>query len=293
VSTHDTRIADGAERLETSDGTIPPGRAARGRFLNGWPTLPLRVFLAAIFLFGGYAKLTYPGFFDAKASFGFKSAVDSARSGTPIGGLMRPLSDHASLFGHVTAFAELAIGLGILVGLLTRIAALGGIVLSTMIALSINWNSVKEYTGNGGWFTSVDFAVAAALSVFLIGGSGPLSVDRAVGAVRRRRLAKEEAAERSVSSQSRAAESSADLEDSRRRLRGEDDSFQAQQAAAGRGGVASAPAGSYGSRGEHPTEQLPTSAPTPAPAGQPAEPVREDGSLWNAPRTQPGESDQR
>ncbi|MCW2523470.1 MAG: DoxX family protein, partial [Frankiales bacterium] len=92
----------------------PPAKPVK-RFSNNWPTVPLRLFLSAIFLFGSYAKFTYPGFFDPNASFGFRSSVQSARHGTPLGGLMGPLSDHASVFGHVTAVAELLIGLGLLV----------------------------------------------------------------------------------------------------------------------------------------------------------------------------------
>ena len=103
--------------------------------------------------------------------------MDAAKHGTPIGGLLGPLTDHPSLFGHITAFAEIAIGLGLLVGLLTRLAALGGMVLTALIVLSIDWGGVKQYTGSSGWFTSVDLAVAAALSVFLLGGAGPFSLD--------------------------------------------------------------------------------------------------------------------
>jgi thiosulfate dehydrogenase [quinone] large subunit len=186
------------------------------RFSNSWATVPLRIFLAALFLFASYAKLTYPGFFDPKASFGFHSAVQNAKDGnTPLSSLMGPLVDHSSLFGHVTAFAELAIGLGLLVGLLTRIAALGGIVLAASIVLSINWPEVKQYTGNGGWFTSVDLAVIAALSVFVLGGAGPLSLDGGISALRARRNARQDAAEPSFINREE------DLEDSRRRLRGE------------------------------------------------------------------------
>lgn len=184
------------------------------RFSNNWPTVPLRIFLAALFLFAGYAKLTYPGFLDPNASFGFKSAVQSAKADSPIHGLLTPMINHASFFGHVTAYAELAIGLGLLVGLLTRIAAVGGIVLVGLIVLSVNWNSVKQYTGSSGWFTSVDLAVAAALSVFLLGGAGPLSLDGAISSLRARRRARDEA-EPSFSY------AGADLEGSRRRLRGD------------------------------------------------------------------------
>jgi thiosulfate dehydrogenase [quinone] large subunit len=270
----------------TSDG---PVRVKPRLFSNSWATVPLRIFLAAIFLFGGYAKLTYPGFFDPKSSLGFKSAVDSAKANSPISGLLGPLSDHASLFGHITAFAEIAIGLGLLVGLLTRLAALGGMALTTLIVLSVNWSSVREYTGNGGWFTSVDFAVAAALSVFVIGGAGPLSLDRAIAAMRNNRRNRDDAEERAASAQARSAESDADLEESRQRLRGGQQDHTGQP--------------------EYPTQQLPGAGPmsgpatgsgpgypgasspaapmaTPEPAGSPT-PPSDPNSLWNQPRREP------
>ncbi|HST49170.1 DoxX family protein [Jatrophihabitans sp.] len=180
---------------------------------NGWPVLPLRLFLAALFCFAGYAKFSYPGFFDPNSRNGFKSAVDAARNGdTPIGGALGPLSDHASLFGHLTAYAEIAIGLGLLVGLLTRLAALGGMALTTLIVLSINWNGVKEYTGSSGWFTSVELALAAALSVFLLGGPGPLALDNLFIRARERQRARDDA---------EPSFRESEIEDSRRRLQGE------------------------------------------------------------------------
>jgi thiosulfate dehydrogenase [quinone] large subunit len=281
------------------------------RFANSWPTLPLRIFLAAIFLFGSYAKFTYPGFFDPKAVFGFKSSVDSARHGTPLGSLMSPLSDHPSLFGHITAVAELAIGLGLLVGLLTRLAALGGIVLVSSIVLSIDWFSVKEYTGNGGWFTSVDLAVAAALSVFVLGGAGPLSLDEAVGALRSRRRAKAERED----NEPRYTDPAADLEDSRRRLRGDEPPAGGSTARTPEPGTvptadsaypAETPVSSPASHSapvpppalqppDNPTRQLPTVPTVPTGPVGPSAPAAgsaagsEEDSLWNPPRR---ESDQ-
>ncbi|HEX2902942.1 MAG TPA: DoxX family protein [Jatrophihabitans sp.] len=172
----------------TKSDTYPDsGPRTIRRRANGWPVLPLRIFLAALFLFAGYAKLTYPHFFDPTSLNGFKASISSAKSGTPIGGLLGPLSDHPSVFGHVTAFAEIAIGLGLLLGLLTRVAAAGGIVLMAAIVLSIDWNGVKEYTGSSGWFTSVDLAVGAALSVYLIGGADPFSLDALIWRARLKR----------------------------------------------------------------------------------------------------------
>jgi thiosulfate dehydrogenase [quinone] large subunit len=179
---------------------------------NGWPVVPLRLFLAALFGFAGYAKFSYPRFFDPDSPNGFKAAVDAARDNTPIGGLMGPLADHASFFGHLTAIAEIAIGLGLLVGLLTRLAALGGMVLTAMIVLSINWGGVKEYTGSSGWFTSAELAIAAALSVYLLGGPGPFALDNLFVRARERQRARDDA---------EPSFRDSEFEDSRRRLQGE------------------------------------------------------------------------
>lgn len=159
------------------------------RWRNGLAVVPMRVFLGCLFVFAGYAKLSYPGFLDPNNQTGFKAILVGIKSGSPIGGLLQPMIDHSSFFGHLTAYSEIAIGLGLLVGLLTRLAALGGIALTTLIALSVNWSSIKQYTGSYGWYTSVDIAVAVALTVFVLGGSGPLSGDWLFGWLRARRRA--------------------------------------------------------------------------------------------------------
>lgn len=203
-----------------SNSETVPGRryeSARPRRGNSWAVVPLRLFLAALFLFAGYAKLVYPGFFDPASPTGLKASVDAAKNGTPIGAALGPLSDHPSLLGHVTAFAEIAIGLGLLVGLLTRIAALAGMVLAAMIVLSIDWGGVKQYTGSSGWFTSVDLAVAAGLSVFLLGGAGPLSLDWLISRARAKYNARDD---------DEPSFRDFELEDSRRRLQGEPPSAQ-------------------------------------------------------------------
>ncbi len=206
------RRARARDRVDNrQDPPVADGRGSRLR-ANGWPVLPLRVFLAALFGFAGYAKLSYPGFFDPNSPNGLKASVQAARHGTPIGSALGPLSDHPSLFGHVTAYAEIVIGLGLLVGLLTRLAALGGMVLTALILLSIDWGGVKEYTGSSGWFTSVDLAVAAALSVFLLGGAGPFALDNVFLRARERDRARDD---------NEPSFRDSDYEDSRRRLQGE------------------------------------------------------------------------
>ncbi|MEO6500292.1 MAG: DoxX family membrane protein [Jatrophihabitantaceae bacterium] len=202
-------------RMRTADEPVvetEPVHNPRRIRANGWPVLPLRLFLAALFCFAGYAKFSYPGFFDADSRNGFHSAVDAARDGTPLSAVMGPLADNPSLFGHLTAISEIAIGLGLLVGLLTRIAALGGMILTAMLVLSVNWNGVKEYTGSSGWFTSVELALIAALSIFLLGGAGPLALDNLFIRARERQRARDEA---------EPSFRDSDINDSRRRLQGE------------------------------------------------------------------------
>jgi hypothetical protein len=90
-------------------------------------------------------------------------------------------------------------------------------VLMAMIVLSIDWVGVKEYTGSSGWFTSVDLAVAAGLSVFLLGGADPFSLDALFWRTRQRRRAAEDA---------EPGFRDNELAESRARLRGQPDPDQ-------------------------------------------------------------------
>lgn len=206
------RMRSADERAEREEPVRDPVRDPRRIRANGWPVLPLRLFLGALFCFAGYAKFSYPGFFDEGSRNGFQSATRAASEGTPLSFLMDPLVDNPSVFGHITAVSEIAIGLGLIVGLLTRMAALAGMILTTSILLSIDWNGVKEYTGTSGWFTAVDLAIAAALSIFLLGGSGPFALDNLFIRARERQRARDEA---------EPSFRDSDIDDSRRRLQGE------------------------------------------------------------------------
>jgi thiosulfate dehydrogenase [quinone] large subunit len=257
-------------RTEKPTRIEPTGRSgfAAGLRANSWPVLPLRAFLAALFLFAGYAKFSYPGFFDPGSPTGLKASVDSVRHGTPIGAALGPLSEHPSLFGHITAIAEIAIGLGLLVGLLTRIAALGGMVLTALIVLSIDWGGVKQYTGSSGWFTSVDLAVAAALSVFLLGGAGPLSLDRWFVRSRARRRARDDA---------EPGFGDHDLEDTRRRLQGAPASATQQLPVAD-------PSGGHPQSGDPQSGDPQAGDPQSARSRQVVEEEPDPYSLWNSGR---------
>ena len=137
----------------------------------GWVMLPLRVFLGIVYLYAGISKLADRRFLDGSSPLSIHSTVVAVRHGSPIGSLLGPVVDHSFAFGLFMAFAEIAVGLGVLLGLFTRIAAAGGMVLALSLWLTVSWNAEP-------WFTSADVVYLFALTPLLVGGAaGVLSVD--------------------------------------------------------------------------------------------------------------------
>ncbi|MHB8329008.1 MAG: DoxX family protein [Acidimicrobiales bacterium] len=156
----------------------PPPRAL---FAAGSALLPLRVFLGATFCFAGLRKLTNPAFVSAANPASIQSQLAGAARRSPIHGLIGPLTHVAVLLGILIALAEIAIGLGTLLGLWTRIAAAGGVALSTGLFLTISFHSNPYYTGSDIVF------LFAWLPLVLAGAGGVLSVDAVVANLVRHR----------------------------------------------------------------------------------------------------------
>src|SRR5215467_1721108 len=89
----------------------------------GWVLLPLRAFLAVTFLYAGISKLFDRNYLDPASPLGVRSQMLHAAAGSPIGGLVTFTAQHATLFGLLIAFGEVAAGAGVLLGLFTRAAA--------------------------------------------------------------------------------------------------------------------------------------------------------------------------
>jgi thiosulfate dehydrogenase [quinone] large subunit len=137
----------------------------------GWILLPLRAFLAIVYLYGGISKVADNRFLDASSPRSMHSSVLAIKSTSPIGGLLGPVLDHSFAFGLLMALAEFAVGLGVLLGLWTRVAAAGGMVLALSLWLTVSWGAVP-------WFTSADLVFLFAFTPLLIAGSaGVLSMD--------------------------------------------------------------------------------------------------------------------
>jgi thiosulfate dehydrogenase [quinone] large subunit len=148
------------------------------RYLQGgWVLLALRGFLSVVFLYAGISKIADRHFLDASSPISIHSQIVAVRDISPVSGLLGPVVDHSFAFGVFTSLAEIAIGLGVLLGLFTRIAALGGMILSLSLWLTISW-------GAEPWFTSADVVYLFAWTPLLVGGAPVLSLDAWLAQVR-------------------------------------------------------------------------------------------------------------
>ena len=133
--------------------------------------LPLRLFLGVTFIFAGLQKLADPHFFDAKYPTSIQGQIASFKATSPISSLLGPVGHHAVAFGVLTAVAEIGVGLGTLLGLWSRAAALVGAVLSFSFFLTVSWKTRPYYYGSDIVFTFM------WVPFILVGAGGFLSLD--------------------------------------------------------------------------------------------------------------------
>jgi uncharacterized membrane protein YphA (DoxX/SURF4 family) len=131
----------------------------------GWVLLPLRAFLGVTFVYAGLYKLADPHYLDAASPLSVHSQMAAAAKISPIGGIVSVAAAHATLFGLLIAFGELAVGLGALLGLWTRLAAAGGMALALSFFLTASW-------GTTPYFLGPDIYVFFAWTAVLLGGDG-------------------------------------------------------------------------------------------------------------------------
>jgi thiosulfate dehydrogenase [quinone] large subunit len=112
----------------------------------------LRVFLGVTFCYAGLQKIANPGFFDRTDAASIQAQLAGTARHSPIHALLTPLSHYAVLIGIVIALGELAVGIGTLLGLATRLAALGGLVISFSLFLAVSFHTSPYYTGSDNVF---------------------------------------------------------------------------------------------------------------------------------------------
>jgi thiosulfate dehydrogenase (quinone) large subunit len=116
--------------------------------LSPWILLPLRLFLGITFIYAGIQKFTDPQFFYPNTAGFIGKQMLAFAHGSPIGGfLLHVVVPNALLFGFMVAYGEIAIGLGVLIGLLLRPAAFFGLLLSLVFFLSVTWRVYPYFYG--------------------------------------------------------------------------------------------------------------------------------------------------
>ncbi|MFD5827245.1 Rieske 2Fe-2S domain-containing protein [Lentzea sp. NPDC060358] len=127
--------------------------------------LPLRAFLGGTFVYAGVSKLLDTQYLDGTSALGVHAQMVNAAATSPIGPLVSLAADHATAAGLAIALGEVAVGLATLLGLVTRLAALGGALLSLGFFLAVSWTTRPYYLG-------ADIVFVFAWTPLLIAGDG-------------------------------------------------------------------------------------------------------------------------
>lgn len=116
---------------------------------SSWILVPLRLFLGGTFVYAGVQKLTDPQYFNPAARGYIGRQIAAFASGSPLRDFLTSVAvPHALLFGGLVAYGELAIGLGVLLGLLLRLASLSGLLINLVFFLSADWHIFPYFYGS-------------------------------------------------------------------------------------------------------------------------------------------------
>ncbi|MEY9877677.1 thiosulfate dehydrogenase [quinone] large subunit [Streptacidiphilus sp. MAP12-33] len=150
-------------------GTLTRERLkARG---TTYALLPLRVFLGVTFIYAALFKFTDPHYLHGLSDpSSFAAMTQGLKDVSPIGPLLSLALKAPTAFAVVFALGELAVGIGTLVGLLGRVAALGGALLNLSLFLTVSWQTYPYFLGN-------DLIYLMAWLPLVLAGTPYLSLD--------------------------------------------------------------------------------------------------------------------
>ncbi|MFB7516912.1 DoxX family protein [Streptomyces sp. NPDC056144] len=179
----DTGGSGEAGRPDAPEGTLARLRATADRWkavASRYALLPLRLFLGITFVYAALDKLTDSAFLADSGSGSLGETLSAVRDSSAVPGLVDLALNNPTGFGYAIALGELAVGIGTLLGLYARVAALGGALISLSLWLTVSWQVNPYYLGN-------DLAYLMAWLPLLLAGASELSLDRLL-ADRRRRI---------------------------------------------------------------------------------------------------------
>lgn len=139
----------------------------------GWSLVPVRLFLGLTFIYGGIQKLSDPGFLHPGAPTYIGTQLHGFAHATPGGFLLRAFAiPHPALSGVGVALVEIAVGLLVTTGLLTRPAAAVGLALNLLLFLTNSWHTYPYFLGSDIVF------VFAWLPFVLVGATRQPTLER-------------------------------------------------------------------------------------------------------------------
>lgn len=135
-----------------------------GTVATGWFLMPLRLFLGVTFFYAGLQKLANPQFLKSSSPISIHAQLVGASHLSPIHALVSHLVPIAPAVGVIIAIGEVAIGLGVLVGLWMRVAAAAGMLVSFSLFLTVSFHASPYFTGSDivFFFAWTPFVLAGA-----------------------------------------------------------------------------------------------------------------------------------
>ncbi|MCK7622920.1 DoxX family membrane protein [Streptomyces sp. RS10V-4] len=167
-----------AHAYRTPPAEAGGGTGFRGR-LGRHALLPLRLFLGGTFLYAGLRKLTDPAFPAAGGHGSLGELLRQVHGTAAVPQLVELAQRNPGAVGYALAGGEVLVGLGTLAGLLGRVAALGGALISLTLWLTVSWPTTPYPYGNG-------LAYLLAWTPLVLAGAPRLSLDAALAHRRRR-----------------------------------------------------------------------------------------------------------
>ncbi|MGW8380715.1 DoxX family protein [Streptomyces sp. ODS28] len=170
---------DRPKSISNFDGPVTGGSVGLRATAARYALLPLRAFLGITFIYAGLDKLTDPAFFgNGPQSLAAQLGAAHSTAGVPA---LIDLAQHSPKgFGIAIALGELLVGIGTLIGLWARLAALGGACLSLTFLLTMSWSTTPYYYGN-------DLPYLMAWTALVCAGAPMYSLDSLLRNHRRRR----------------------------------------------------------------------------------------------------------
>lgn len=161
-------------RITQPAGPQPEWSAINQTFtIPGTAILPLRLFLGLTFLYAGIQKLSDPGFLRLGSPTYIGTQLHGFSQGSPISFVMSHFLEHAVIIGMLTILVELVVGVCVLLGLFTRLAALGGLGLNLVFFLTATWHVYPYFLGS-------DIVFVVAWLTLAVTGPGAFCLDAAI-----------------------------------------------------------------------------------------------------------------